>query len=452
MFKPIFLSFGVVAPVVGLVGGVAPARGDGGIVAVQAAASDASGRRVSVQVSTADDEEHPGVAKVPPVWIGLRLSRLPEALQAHLQRDGLMVTNVVVDGPADRAGVQRYDVIVAFDGREVSQMRDLADAIAEAGAGNEVEMTLIRNGVEQTVRIVPASRDEAGELTFKYDEPKDPDAEMRERYFGHRIMRDPTGFWVFSPLGRMDLPDAIRRELDEIDAPAWRDWLEDAKQFRTDPFSLHVEIDEDDPLNGMIFFGGGDFDEHATIDIRIDGDDGSLHVRRNPDGSFDVTRTDPDGVESSASYADIKELCDADPQAGRVFRRHTGARLFDLVPAAPDWHSLPDEQKEFQKQVREKLEQTRERLRKAKERAKQLRSRASASASASSDGRSISISYSSDDGWRIDIDDEDGHRHYEFDDLDAFKRANPRDYERYREQIESAGGQSRRISRLTPHA
>ena len=81
---------------------------------------------------------------------------------------GAWVQEVVEDGPADAAGIEagddekRFqaqrvraggDVIVAIDGREVRDGDDLARILADYRPGAQVTLTVVRDGVRQTVSV-----------------------------------------------------------------------------------------------------------------------------------------------------------------------------------------------------------------------------------------------------------------------------------------------------------
>ena len=61
-------------------------------------------------------------------WMGIRMGPVPEALAAHLRlgETGVIVRNVVVASPADKARLAQYDVIVKLDGKDVRGMAALA--------------------------------------------------------------------------------------------------------------------------------------------------------------------------------------------------------------------------------------------------------------------------------------------------------------------------------------
>lgn len=44
-------------------------------------------------------------------------------------------------------------MIIKFDGREIDEMRDLPRIVAESPVGKEVDIVIVRKGVEQTVKV-----------------------------------------------------------------------------------------------------------------------------------------------------------------------------------------------------------------------------------------------------------------------------------------------------------
>jgi S1-C subfamily serine protease len=57
---------------------------------------------------------------------------------------GVVVTDVMADSPADKAGLKRGDVIVRVAGQDVADPSGLRAAVQRAGAGQEIELTLAR--------------------------------------------------------------------------------------------------------------------------------------------------------------------------------------------------------------------------------------------------------------------------------------------------------------------
>ncbi len=96
-------------------------------------------------------------------WMGVAIQDLTPELQEYYglkDRKGVFVGDVFKDDPADKAGIKPQDVIVAIDGKAVSSSRDLSRLIAGVPVGKTVEITLLRDGAEKTVKVEIAKRSE----------------------------------------------------------------------------------------------------------------------------------------------------------------------------------------------------------------------------------------------------------------------------------------------------
>ena len=64
---------------------------------------------------------------------------------------GALVSSVMKDSPAAKAGIEPGDVIVKFEGREVSRSSELPPLVAQVKPGQEVTLDVWRNGKNKTV-------------------------------------------------------------------------------------------------------------------------------------------------------------------------------------------------------------------------------------------------------------------------------------------------------------
>jgi PDZ domain-containing secreted protein len=71
---------------------------------------------------------------------------------------GVVITNVTKDGPAEKAGLRKDDVILKLDGETVTSVRKLNRLIGEAAPGQTVRLTISRNGAEQQVTATLGKR------------------------------------------------------------------------------------------------------------------------------------------------------------------------------------------------------------------------------------------------------------------------------------------------------
>ncbi|MDP5306007.1 DegQ family serine endoprotease [Paracoccus spongiarum] len=94
-------------------------------------------------------------------WLGVKIQDvtpdMAEALGLGASR-GAMITDVP-EGPARDAGMKAGDVITSFDGVEVEDTRGLVRRVAEAPAGEAVEVVVQRDGGPQTLRVTLGRRE-----------------------------------------------------------------------------------------------------------------------------------------------------------------------------------------------------------------------------------------------------------------------------------------------------
>ncbi|MEM7766458.1 MAG: Do family serine endopeptidase [Pseudomonadota bacterium] len=92
-------------------------------------------------------------------WLGLKGQSVSfDIAQAQgLDRPvGVIVTEVYDDGPADRAGLRRGDLVTEIDGREVFDERGLKFLAATLSPGETTTLRVLRGGDASTIRVVLA--------------------------------------------------------------------------------------------------------------------------------------------------------------------------------------------------------------------------------------------------------------------------------------------------------
>ncbi|MBI3327528.1 MAG: DegQ family serine endoprotease [Nitrospinae bacterium] len=94
--------------------------------------------------------------KVTRGWLGVQVQRVtPELAKSFgLDRErGALVADILPDTPAEKAGIERGDIIVEFNARKIEEMSDLPRTVAAAPPGAEVDVKLLRKGQEKVVRV-----------------------------------------------------------------------------------------------------------------------------------------------------------------------------------------------------------------------------------------------------------------------------------------------------------
>lgn len=72
---------------------------------------------------------------------------------------GAAVEKVLDDSPAAQAGLQTGDIIVRFNGAEVSSVRQLTRLISEVAPDHQAKITVLRGGVEREIAATMGKRD-----------------------------------------------------------------------------------------------------------------------------------------------------------------------------------------------------------------------------------------------------------------------------------------------------
>ena len=89
-------------------------------------------------------------------WLGVAIQNIaPEMLDAFQLDDanGALVSGIVTDAPADKAGLKQGDVIVGFHGSEVDDSSTLPSLVAVVAPGTTVEVEIIRDGQRMTIPV-----------------------------------------------------------------------------------------------------------------------------------------------------------------------------------------------------------------------------------------------------------------------------------------------------------
>jgi S1-C subfamily serine protease len=96
-------------------------------------------------------------------WLGVDAQAVtPEIAEALKMPDpiGAIVRGVTKGGPADKAGLQRGDVIVELDGKKVLVAAEIPRMVAFGHIGKTVTFTVLRQGKSLEIKAVVAAMPE----------------------------------------------------------------------------------------------------------------------------------------------------------------------------------------------------------------------------------------------------------------------------------------------------
>jgi hypothetical protein len=95
----------------------------------------------------------------PDAWLGVFLG-------ARAGEPGILIYQVIEDSPAEAAGMQDKDVIIAFNGVKIGEANDFYTEMGSLRPGDTVSFTALRDGDEVEMQVTLAEREDQ---RFKFD-------------------------------------------------------------------------------------------------------------------------------------------------------------------------------------------------------------------------------------------------------------------------------------------
>ncbi|GLQ06419.1 DegQ family serine endoprotease [Sneathiella chinensis] len=134
----------------------------GEVIGINTAIFSQSGGSIGIGFSVPSELAQPVVAqlikygKTRRGWLGVVIQNVTEELADGLgldNTDGVLIAGVPEDGPAFKAGIKAGDVVLKFNGQDVSKTRELSRLVAETAVGAKIDVELWRNGERITKTV-----------------------------------------------------------------------------------------------------------------------------------------------------------------------------------------------------------------------------------------------------------------------------------------------------------
>ncbi len=94
--------------------------------------------------------------EVAPVWTGLIVQDIDPDISDYLGislKTGILIKGTENKSPAEEAGIKSGDIITAINGKHIRSQIDFTTAIMETAVGDELEIRLLRNKKEKTIKL-----------------------------------------------------------------------------------------------------------------------------------------------------------------------------------------------------------------------------------------------------------------------------------------------------------
>ena len=157
---------------------------DGQVIGVNTAILSPNGGSIGIGFAMSSDVVMPVVEQLKEFgetrrgWLGVRIQNVTDELADALGlelAEGALVTDVP-EGPAAEAGMKSGDVIVNFDGHEVTDTRELVRNVGATTVGKTVPVTVFRDGKMEELEVTLGRREtsEAIPASANANEPVAP--------------------------------------------------------------------------------------------------------------------------------------------------------------------------------------------------------------------------------------------------------------------------------------
>ena len=155
---------------------------DGKVIGVNTAIISPSGGSIGLGFSMASNTVDPVVKQLKEYgevrrgWLGVNIGSVNDEMAKALGLDeptGAIIRDVFV-GPAKEAGLKTMDVIVMFDGKEVTDSGALVRIVGSTPVGSTVKTIVLRDGKRMSIDVVLGQRPDPNALA-QSDKPAEPE-------------------------------------------------------------------------------------------------------------------------------------------------------------------------------------------------------------------------------------------------------------------------------------
>lgn len=157
---------------------------DGQVIGINTAIFSPSGGSVGIGFAIPSATAKPVISQlikhgqVRRGWLGVHIQAVTEEIAETLgleEASGALVASVIEDGPAQKAKIKPGDVILEFDGKEVSQMRKLPRIVAETEVDKPVDIVIWRDSKKMSLTVTIGELKDTGTKVAAHGKDKDGD-------------------------------------------------------------------------------------------------------------------------------------------------------------------------------------------------------------------------------------------------------------------------------------
>ncbi len=100
-------------------------------------------------------------------WLGVTVQNLTEDLSGYFglaDKNGVLVAGLLKDGPAQKAGIKKGDIIKQFEGNVINGVKDLLSMVNKTEVGKQVKIVILRDKKETVFDVLISPRPQDSDL------------------------------------------------------------------------------------------------------------------------------------------------------------------------------------------------------------------------------------------------------------------------------------------------
>jgi serine protease Do len=90
-------------------------------------------------------------------WLGVEIGEMDEVMAQQFglkEKGGAIVNSVMPNSPAEKAGLQRGDVVLEINGKKMKNVIEVQDTVSTAPPKTTLQLTVMRDGARKTLSVV----------------------------------------------------------------------------------------------------------------------------------------------------------------------------------------------------------------------------------------------------------------------------------------------------------
>ena len=104
-------------------------------------------------------------------WLGVSIQDINNEMAKALKLkdgDGALISQVILNSPAENSGIKNQDVIISVDGKKINNASQLKNLISNGRPNDKTMLTIIRDGKKKKIMVTLGLRPNQNQLTNVY--------------------------------------------------------------------------------------------------------------------------------------------------------------------------------------------------------------------------------------------------------------------------------------------